>query len=51
MTLCPHCRDFIQRHRKAVRWAVFLVGLSLFFFWLGSVSKPVNAPGFCRVYY
>jgi len=50
-TLCLPCRAFLARHRRAVRWAAFMAALCLFFFWLGTVAAPVNAPGFCRVYF
>jgi len=48
---CRRCREWMQRHGKAARWAAFLILLSAFFFWLGSVSRPVVEPGFCRVYF
>ncbi|HET7776583.1 MAG TPA: hypothetical protein VFK74_09460 [Azospira sp.] len=51
MSLCPPCRAFIARHRRAVRWATLVVALCFFFFWLGTVARPVNAAGFCRVYF
>ncbi|GBG02905.1 hypothetical protein AZSI13_22320 [Azospira sp. I13] len=48
---CLPCRAFLARHRRAVRWAAFTAALCLFFFWLGTVAKPVTASGFCRVYF
>lgn len=50
MSFCQPCRDFLGRHRKAVRWVLFLAGLSLFFTLLGLVSEPVNGIGFCKIY-
>ena len=47
---CHACRGFFQRNKKAARWAAFFIGLALFFFWLGSITAPVYAPGLCRVY-
>lgn len=51
MTFCPLCREWLRRHGKAARWAAFFIFLSVFFFWLGTVSKPVVEAGFCKVYY
>jgi len=49
--LCPYCRDFLARNRRSVRWVLAVVLLCAFFFWVGSVSSNVSAPGFCRIYY
>ncbi|MDA0188727.1 MAG: hypothetical protein OSW77_00075 [Proteobacteria bacterium] len=50
MPACQPCRAFLQKHRRAVRWLVFLGGLALFFFVLGRYATPVYGPGFCSVY-
>ena len=48
---CPPCREFFRQNKKAIRWIAFFTTLAGFFFWLGTISAPVNTPGFCRVYY
>jgi len=50
MRFCQSCRELVQRHRKAARWAAFFIGLSIFFTLLGLVSDPVNGIGFCKIY-
>lgn len=48
---CSPCSNFLARHRKGARLLVWVLVISAFFFWLGTVSSPVNSPGFCRIYY
>lgn len=43
--------NVLKQHKKTIRWVVFLLLLCAFFFWLGTVAKPVNGAGFCKVFY
>lgn len=47
------CRvlSVLRKNKKTIRWVVFLLLLCAFFFWLGTVAKPVNGAGFCKVFY
>ena len=49
--LCERLCAWLKANRKTVRWAVFLLLVSAFFTWLGSITEPVYGAGFCRVFY
>jgi hypothetical protein len=54
MRFCQSCTDqwkqLVRQYPKATRWVAFFLFMSLFFTFLGQITDPVNAPGFCRVY-
>jgi hypothetical protein len=50
MSFCQPCRELVERHPKAARWVAFILGMSIFFTFLGQISDPVNGIGFCKIY-
>ena len=50
LTFCLPCHRFLQRHRKAIRWAVGLAVLAGLLFWVGANAPLVTAPQMCKVY-
>jgi hypothetical protein len=50
LTPCPSCRDFLRRHRPALRWAIVLALLAAFFFWVGANAPVTTQPYMCKVY-
>lgn len=51
MHFCQPCKDLVKRNKKATRVVAFFVLMSLFFSGLSLFAKPVNEPGFCKIYY
>jgi hypothetical protein len=48
--LCLPCRQFVRHHRKPLRWALGLVLLAAFFFWVGAHAPVATLPQMCKVY-